>query len=89
MTFNAPEFMCDALRLVRMCDNINITSDGKVYRALSFSVNVDWEDYGDVAAVDAEFETDTVVTKIANILNGPSESGTTFNNALLYERAVP
>lgn len=89
MTFNAPEFMCDALRLVRMCDNINITSDGKVYRALSFSVNVDWEDYGDVAAVDAEFETDTVVTKIANILNGPSESGTTFNNALLYEKSSP
>lgn len=89
MTFNAPEFMCDALRLVRMCDNINITSDGKVYRALSFSVNVDWEDYGDVAAVDTEFETDTVVTKIANILNGPSESGTTFNNALLYEKSSP
>ena len=89
MTFNAPEFMCDALRLVRMCDNINITSDGKVYRALSFSVNVDWEDYGDVAAIDAEFETDTVVTKIANILNGPSESGTTFNNALLYEKSSP
>lgn len=89
MTFNAPEFMCDALRLVRMCDNINITSDGKVYRALSFSVNADWEDYGDVAAVDAEFETDTVVTKIANILNGPSESGTTFNNALLYEKSSP
>lgn len=89
MTFNAPEFMCDALRLVRMCDNINITSDGKVYRALSFSVDVDWEDYGDVAAVDAEFETDTVVTKIANILNGPSESGTTFNNALLYEKSSP
>lgn len=89
LTFNAPEFMCDALRLVRMCDNINITSDGKVYRALSFSVNVDWEDYGDVAAVDAEFETDTVVTKIANILNGPSESGTTFNNALLYEKSSP
>lgn len=89
MTFNAPEFMCDALRLVRMCDNINITSDGKVYRALSLSVNVDWEDYGDVAAVDAEFETDTVVTKIANILNGPSESGTTFNNALLYEKSSP
>lgn len=89
MTFNAPEFMCDALRLVRMCDNINITSDGKVYRALSFSVDVDWEDYGDVAAIDAEFETDTVVTKIANILNGPSESGTTFNNALLYEKSSP
>ena len=89
MTFNAPEFMCDALRLVRMCDNINIASDGKVYRALSFSVDVDWEDYGDVAAIDAEFETDTVVTKIANILNGPSESGTTFNNALLYEKSSP
>ena len=89
MTFNAPEFMCDALRLVRMCDNINITNDGKVYRALSFSVDVDWEDYGDVAAIDAEFETDTVVTKIANILNGPSESGTTFNNALLYEKSSP
>lgn len=50
---------------------------------------MDWEDYGDVAAVDAEFETDTVVTKIANILNGPSESGTTFNNALLYEKSSP
>ena len=89
MTFHAPEFMCDALRLVRMCDNIHITNHGKVYRALSFSVSVDWEDNGDVAAVDAEFETDTVVTKIANILNGPSESGSTFNDALLYEKSSP
>lgn len=89
MTFCAPEFMCDALRLVRMCDNIHITNRGKVYRALSFSVNVDWEDNGDVAAVDAEFETDTVVTKIANVLNGPSESGSTFNDALLYEKSSP
>lgn len=89
MTFCAPEFMCDALRLVRMCDNIHITNQGKVYRALSFSVNVDWEDNGDVAAVDAEFETDTVVTKIANVLNGPSESGSTFNDALLYEKSSP
>lgn len=89
MVFDAPEFICDALRLVRMCDNIQITDKGKVYRVLSFAVSVDWEDVGDIASVAAEFETDTVVTKIANVLNGPSESGQSFKDALLYEKNSP
>lgn len=89
MVFDAPEFICDALRLVRMCDNIQITDKGKVYRVLSFAVSVDWEDVGDIASVAAEFETDTVVTKIANVLNGPSESGSSFKDALLYEKNSP
>lgn len=91
MTFAAPEFICDALRLVRMCDNIRITDKDDVYKILSFTVDPKWEDNGDLASVDTEFETDTVVTKITNVLNGPSEGGEggNFIDALLYEKDGP
>ena len=63
-TFLAPEYLCDAMRIIRMSDHIEITSRGEKYVADSFLITPKWQDQGDLAAVEAEFETDTVIKKI-------------------------
>lgn len=63
-TFVAPEYLCDAMRIIRMSDHVEITSRGEKYIADSFLITPKWQDQGDLAAVEAEFETDTVIKKI-------------------------
>lgn len=63
-TFVAPEYLCDAMRIIRMSDHVEITSRGEKYTADSFLITPKWQDQGDLAAVEAEFETDTVIKKI-------------------------
>lgn len=76
-TFIAPEYLCDALRIVRLCENKQITSKLQTYDLTTFSMEPEWEDQGDLAAVECEFETDTV---IANIGGYTSElAGGDFN----------
>lgn len=62
--FIAPEYLLDAMRLIRMSDHVVITCKGETYTADSFLLSPTWEDQGDLAGVDAEFETATVVKKI-------------------------
>lgn len=57
----APEYLCDALRLVRLCDKRSITSRGRSYSPVSFDMDVSWEDQGDLASLQCSFDTDTVV----------------------------
>lgn len=63
--FIAPEFVCDAIRLIRLSDNIEITKNDIKYTPDSFLAEVKWQEQGDLAAVDVEFRTNTVVKKIA------------------------
>lgn len=63
-TFIAPEYLCDALRIVRLCENKQITSKSQVYDLTTFNMEPDWEDQGDLASVECEFETDTVIANI-------------------------
>lgn len=63
-TFLAPEYLCDALRIVRLCENKQITSKLQTYDLTTFNMEPDWEDQGDLAAVECEFETDTVIANI-------------------------
>lgn len=63
-TFLAPEYLCDAMRIIRMSDHVEITSRGEKYNADSFLITPEWQQQGDLAAVEAEFETDTVIKKI-------------------------
>lgn len=63
-TFIAPEYLCDAMRIIRMSDHVEITNKGQRYVADSFLITPKWQDQGDLAAVDAEFETDTVIKKL-------------------------
>ena len=63
-TFLAPEYLCDALRIVRLCETKQITSRLQTYDLTTFSMEPEWEDQGDLAAVECEFETDTVIANI-------------------------
>lgn len=76
-TFVAPEYLCDALRIVRLCESKQITSKLQTYDLTTFSMEPEWEDQGDLAAVECEFETDTVIANIGGYT--PSLSGGDFN----------
>lgn len=64
-TFVAPEFLCDAIRFIRISDNVVVKYLGKTYNCDSFLPSFDWLEQGDLAGVEVEFKTNTVVKKIA------------------------
>ena len=76
-TFLAPEYLCDALRIVRLCSDKHITSKGQVYDLTTFNMKPEWEEQGDLAAVECEFETDTVIANAGGYL--PVPLGGDFN----------
>lgn len=82
-TFLAPEYLCDAMRIIRLHDYVRITSENVVYNADTFLITPRWQEDGNLAAVEAEFETDTIIKKIsdANAL-GASYDFTYLNNNL-------
>lgn len=70
MSFLAPEYLCDVMRLIRMADTIRITDKlGRVYNVEQFEMEVNWMEQGHYARVDCSFETDTVVKKIGKAYN--------------------
>lgn len=77
-TFIAPEYLCDALRIVRLCENKQITSKLQTYDLTMFSMEPDWEEQGDLASVECEFETDTVIANIGGY--EPKLAGGDYNN---------
>lgn len=85
-SFVAPEYLCDAMRIIRMSDHVKITSRGETYSADSFLITPKWQEQGDLAVVEAEFETDTVIKKIGrgvhitNIGEFNSDFNNDFNN---------
>lgn len=74
----APEYLCDALRIVRLCNDRQITSKGQIYDLTTFNMKPEWEEQGDLAAVECEFETDTVISNIGGY--EPELLGGDFNN---------
>jgi hypothetical protein len=72
-TILAPEYLCDVMRLIRMCDHVRITDKyGRIYDCDQFLITPEWQDQGDLASVEIEFETDTVVKKIGKGYSVPS-----------------
>lgn len=84
--FLAPEYICDALRLVRLSDYIRFTHDGEYYNALNFEYSPDWQDNGYLAAIECQFETDTIIQKLPSFNRRDRES---FYNALLADIDTP
>lgn len=65
MSFIAPEYLCDAMRLIRMADYIKITDGlGRTYDVEQFEMDVKWSQGGHYAEVSCSFQTDTIVKKI-------------------------
>lgn len=75
--FLASEYMCDALRLVRLSDHVIVTSMGNEYNCDTFLITPKWQTQGNLASVEAEFTTDTVVKKIGRLVEPISGD---FNN---------
>lgn len=80
-TFLAPEYLCDALRIVRLCSYKRITSKGQTYDVSNFSITPEWQEQGDLAAVECEFETDTVIANLGGYTDTDSLSGKSFNDS--------
>lgn len=80
--FLASEYLLDVMRFIRMADYVLITKNGQTYKPDTFLITPQWEDNGDVAAVDAEFETSTVAKKIArgSGIPTPTPGAGDFNN---------
>lgn len=62
--FLASEYLLDVMRFIRMADFAEIEYHGKTYSLDTFLITPEWEDNGDVAAVEAVFDTATVAKKI-------------------------
>lgn len=75
-----PEYLCDALRIVRLCNKRRITNKGKVYRPITFSMDVDWEEQGDLASATFEFDTDNIIANLGGVRSETSEFNGDFNN---------
>lgn len=64
-TILAPEYLCDVMRFIRMADYVTVTDKyGRKYDCDTFLITPKWRTQGDLASVEIEFETDTVVKKI-------------------------
>lgn len=62
--FLASEYLLDVMRFIRMADFAEIEYHGQKYSLDTFLITPEWESNGDVAAVEAVFETATVAKKI-------------------------
>ncbi|MGL5979853.1 MAG: hypothetical protein ACRCZY_03060, partial [Phocaeicola sp.] len=65
-TFVAPEYLCDAMRTIRMSDSISIVYEDVQYTCDKFQMTVKWQTQGNLAAVECEFQTNTVIKKIGS-----------------------
>lgn len=83
----APEYLCDVMRFIRMSDKVFVTDKyGRQYDCDTFLITPKWQTQGDLASVEIEFQTATVVKKIgrgylgANIGDFNSDYNNDFNN---------
>lgn len=62
--FLAPEYLCDVMRVIRMSDYVTIDIDGQHYECDTFLITPKWQTQGNLASVEVEFTTNTVIKKI-------------------------
>lgn len=82
-TILAPEFLCDVMRFIRMADYVHITDKyGREYDCDTFLITPKWQTQGDLASVEIEFKTNTVVKKIGRgyIISNKGDFNDDFNN---------
>lgn len=85
-SFLAPEYMLDAMRIIRLSDYVIITDQfGVEYKADKFLMTPKWTQNGDLAQVDVEFQTNTVIKKIGRgiVTGGVADYNADYNNDYL------
>lgn len=80
--FHAPEYLCDSLRIMRICNNKLVTrydfpNYGSTLEPMVMSMDVSWDDQGHLALVDMSFEVDLVAANPSGYI--PFTTGD-FNN---------
>lgn len=87
--FNAivPEYICDAMRIIRLCSNKIITCNNETYEAITFNMDVDWQDQGDLASVVCEFDVDNIIVNLGGFKHEPlgGDFNSDFNNDFKLE----
>lgn len=81
--FLASEYLLDVMRFIRMADFAEIEYHGQTYSLDTFLITPEWEDNGDVAAVEAVFDTATVAKKIGRgylVATGGGDFNDDFNS---------
>ena len=65
MSFIAPEYLCDVMRLIRMADYIELYDGlGRTLVVEQFEMDVKWSQGGHYAEVTCSIQTDSVIKKI-------------------------
>ena len=72
-----PEFICDAMRIIRLCSDKIIRCKSDEYEAITFEMEADWQTQGDLASVTCEFETDNVIANLGGFV--PIPAGGDYN----------
>lgn len=75
-----PEYLCDAMRIIRLCSQKKITCKGETYDAINFNMEVDWQEQGDLASVTCEFDVDNIITNLGGFKHGGGDFNNDFNN---------
>ena len=79
----APEYLCDVMRFIRMADYVTVTDKyGRQYDCDTFLITPKWQTQGNLASVEIEFETATVVKKIGRgyIIRQKGDYNNDYNN---------
>lgn len=81
-SFWASEYLLDVMRFIRMSDYAEIEYHGQRYSLDTFLITPEWENNGDIAGVQAEFDTATVAKKIGlgYIKSGRGDFNDDFND---------
>lgn len=81
----APEYLCDVMRFIRMSDYVIVRDKyGRSYDCDTFLITPKWQTQGDLASVEIEFETATVVKKIGKgYITNNGDFNNDFNNDFL------
>lgn len=80
--FAAPEYLCDSLRIMRICNNktvqrFDFPNYGEIIEPMMMTMDVSWDEQGHLALVDMSFEVDLVAANPSGYL--PLQGGD-FNN---------
>lgn len=79
--FMAPEFLLDALRIVRLHDVVRVFYDGLVYDCEVIFIEPRWQEQGDLAAVTVEFGVGSVIKKTGGgFIRDAGDFGDDFND---------
>ena len=73
-----PEYLCDAMRIIRLCSQKKITCNNETYDAITFNMEVEWQEQGDLASVSCEFDVDNIITNLGGYKH--EDLGGDYNN---------